>query len=62
MSEKRRLQIGMKLQTVLAILLAFALGLGSLWAAETKKHKGAVKVPARIHVSANFEGELEPCG
>lgn len=51
----------MKLQSALALLLAIVLGFGSLWAANPK-HKGAVKVPARIHVSANFEGELEPCG
>jgi hypothetical protein len=51
----------MKPQNVLALLLAVVLGVGSLWAANPK-HKGTVKVPARIHVSANFEGELEPCG
>jgi len=51
----------MKAKFVLALVLALVLGFGSLWAAKPK-HKGAVKVPARIYVSGNFEGELEPCG
>jgi hypothetical protein len=52
----------MKARFALALLLALILGFGSLWAAAAPKHKGAVKVPARIYVSGNFEGELEPCG
>jgi hypothetical protein len=51
----------MKAQFALALVLALVLGFGSLWAANPK-HKGTVKVPARIYVSGNFEGEIEPCG
>jgi hypothetical protein len=51
----------MKTRLALALLLALVLGFGSLWAGNPK-HKGTVKVPARIYVSGNFEGELEPCG
>lgn len=52
----------MKPLSVLALLLALVLGFGSLWAAGASKHKGAMKVPARIYISGNLEGELEPCG
>jgi hypothetical protein len=52
----------MKPRLLLAIALAGMLGFSSLWAAGSAKHKGTVKVPARIYVSGNFEGELEPCG
>ena len=52
----------MKTRLWLATVLALVLGFGSLWAGGAAKHKGAVKVPARIYVSGNFEGELEPCG
>jgi hypothetical protein len=52
----------MKPRLFLALALALMLGFGSLWAAGAAKHKGAVKVPARIYVSGNFEGEVEPCG
>lgn len=52
----------MKLRNLLALILVFAIGFGAVWAAGKTKHTGTVKVPARIHVSGNFEGELEPCG
>jgi hypothetical protein len=52
----------MKPTFVLALLFVLVMGLSSLWAAGASKHKGAVKVPARIYVSGNLEGELEPCG
>jgi hypothetical protein len=52
----------MKPLSVLALFLGLVLGFGSLWAAGATKHKGLVKVPARIYVSGNLEGELEPCG
>jgi len=52
----------MKPYKSLIFLLTLAVCFGTLWAGNAAKRKGVVKVPARIHVSGNFEGELEPCG
>ncbi|MBU0509919.1 hypothetical protein KKH27_13940 [bacterium] len=50
-----------------AVLLAVGMSFRSGWAdANVKKQPDAAKqtqaVPARIHFSGNFQGELEPCG
>jgi hypothetical protein len=52
----------MKLPPWLVLVIIVAACFGTIWAAAAPKHKGTVKVPARIHVSGNLEGELEPCG
>ncbi|MDD5089016.1 MAG: hypothetical protein PHI18_09515 [bacterium] len=47
-----------------ALLLLIAVGSVEGWAEARKKNaaKTAKAVPARVHFSGNFQGELEPCG
>lgn len=46
----------------LLLVLVLALGWTSFSDAANARRKGSTKVPARVHFSANIEGELEPCG
>ena len=51
-------------RTLPVFVVALVLSLSSLYqvADARRKETSKVKVPARVHFSANFEGELEPCG
>lgn len=56
----------MKTTQLTIAVLALALAVTSLegWAQARKKEtaKTVKAVPARVHFSGNFQGELEPCG
>jgi hypothetical protein len=52
----------MKSRVLLVLAVMLAVGSGSLVQVAHARKKDAAKVPARIHFSGNFEGELEPCG
>ena len=47
-------------------ILVFAIAFGGVEGWAQARKKDAVKttrtVPARVHFSGNFQGELEPCG
>jgi hypothetical protein len=49
-----------RLLLIAAVVLSVCAG--SLFEVAHARVKSTEKVPARIHFSGNFEGELEPCG
>jgi len=56
----------MKINSIAIALLVLAVATTSVdgWAQARKKEtaKTTKAVPARVHFSGNFQGELEPCG
>jgi hypothetical protein len=52
----------MRPRWLLMIAAVIALGSSSLFSVALARRTGPASVPARIHFSSNFEGELEPCG
>jgi len=47
---------------LLAIVAATCLSWSAFAGDARKKDTAQKQVPARIHYSSNFQGELEPCG
>jgi len=52
----------MRPRLLLVLAVVFAVCAGSLVDVAHARKKDIERMPARIHYSSNFEGELEPCG
>lgn len=61
--DKRTFRVARTL-VIWTVVVLFAIGSVEGWAQARKKEtaKTTKTVPARVHFSGNFQGELEPCG